>query len=396
MINVFNVNNISYFNVKGYDNMYILPILSINIFSLLVLSTIFLYERRDGLKKFYQDKIFMIILYLTIIMIILDSVGWFLDGRVGTFNRVIYYIVTVVNFILNPVLPLNWVTYVDFQIFNNERRIKKLRKIFSIPILINAAAVILSPVFGTVFYIDSLNVYHRGSFYIIMTIVNYIMILYSIIIVLFNKNKIEVGKFNSLVVFPLPTLISTIIQNKFCGISIIWAGFTLSIIIVYISIQNRRLNTDYLTDLYNRRQLDTYLKEKIENSESSSKFAAIMIDVDDFKTINDKFGHQVGDEALIYTAEILKKSFSKKDFISRYAGDEFVIILNIKNRTNLKDKVEKLNKNLHENNLKSNRAYKISLSMGYAVYNYTSKMSADKFMKLIDSRMYESKKLKKI
>lgn len=375
--------------------MNILPALSINIFSLLILITIFLYERGGSLRKFYQDKIFISILKLTIITIVLDSIGWILDGRIGGINKSIYYIITIVNFILNPVLPIQWAAYVDYQIFNNEKRIKKMRKVLLVPVLINAITVILSPFLGTAFYIDNLNIYHRGPFYIVMIIVNYLILLYAVTIVICNKNKIEKEKFNSLVVFPLPTFIATVIQNIFYGISIIWAGFTLSIIIVYISIQNRRLNTDYLTGLYNRRQLDNYLDEKIQNCQKNGKFAGVMIDVDDFKSINDRFGHLVGDEALIYTAEVLKRSFSKNDFIARYAGDEFVIILDIKYKANLKDKIKKLNKILYTDNLMEDKLYKISLSIGYDIYNCTSKMNSDQFIKHIDSNMYENKKLYK-
>lgn len=84
---------------------------------------------------------------------------------------------------------------------------------------------------------------------------------------------------------------------------------------------------DYLTGLYNRRsgieQINGFLKQMKENTEQTHAF--VILDLDNFKLLNDTLGHQIGDQALQEVAEILKQHFRDQDIICRLAGDEFVI-----------------------------------------------------------------------
>ncbi len=94
-----------------------------------------------------------------------------------------------------------------------------------------------------------------------------------------------------------------------------------------ISQKNEHLaNTDYLTGLHNRRDLMHYL----EGLYNRADVALVMTDLDNFKHINDTYGHEAGDRALVKTAEILKKCF-EEDFIARLDGDEFLIVTTGKN-----------------------------------------------------------------
>lgn len=96
------------------------------------------------------------------------------------------------------------------------------------------------------------------------------------------------------------------------------------------SAMQRRLQTDYLTGLPNRYALEQYLQaaiERYESQESGTPFALLFIDLNDFKLINDRFGHDSGDQALIEVALRLRTHIRKNDFVARYAGDEFIIAL---------------------------------------------------------------------
>jgi len=86
--------------------------------------------------------------------------------------------------------------------------------------------------------------------------------------------------------------------------------------------------TDELTGLANRRRLTEKLDEEIRRAERSGHlFAVLMIDLDNFKLINDRHGHQVGDEVLKQCADALRQSVRGTDFIARYGGDEFCALL---------------------------------------------------------------------
>lgn len=96
------------------------------------------------------------------------------------------------------------------------------------------------------------------------------------------------------------------------------------------SLEMTRLsNTDVLTDLYNRRFFDVELdKEWKRSGRNESLLSLILLDIDHFKNINDTYGHQVGDEYLKKTAEILTSVFKRdSDIVARYGGEEFIVLL---------------------------------------------------------------------
>ncbi len=87
--------------------------------------------------------------------------------------------------------------------------------------------------------------------------------------------------------------------------------------------------TDALTGIYNRLQFDRVISEKIKHvNRHSCTFALLLIDLDNFKMVNDTFGHQVGNMILIEGAKRLKAHLREDDFLARIGGDEFAVILN--------------------------------------------------------------------
>ena len=102
---------------------------------------------------------------------------------------------------------------------------------------------------------------------------------------------------------------------------------------------------DALTGLPNRRRLITYLQELIDSADyEASNGAVIFIDLDNFKTLNDTFGHEVGDDFLKIVAKRLVNSVRKNDLVGRLGGDEFVVVLQNDNSENFKIAVEKIAK----------------------------------------------------
>jgi diguanylate cyclase (GGDEF)-like protein len=86
-------------------------------------------------------------------------------------------------------------------------------------------------------------------------------------------------------------------------------------------------NRDKLTGLYNRHHLDKVLEESVELSQHRKQiFGLLLLDVDFFKSVNDSYGHQVGDELLTTIATLLRNNVRENDVIARWGGDEFMII----------------------------------------------------------------------
>ena len=108
---------------------------------------------------------------------------------------------------------------------------------------------------------------------------------------------------------------------------------SLGILIAYAFLETTTGEKDFLTQLYSRAIYEEYVKFLIEEKKT---FQIVMIDLDGFKAINDKFGHHVGDQVLIEFSNILRSVFAGEKMISRLAGDEFIIVIQ---HTTQKDEV---------------------------------------------------------
>jgi diguanylate cyclase (GGDEF)-like protein len=187
----------------------------------------------------------------------------------------------------------------------------------------------------------------------------------------------------------VPPLVCIFLQISFYGFSFNYNGVALSALIVFLYVQNQDVFTDYLTGVANRKKLEYHFKKMINSSIPDKTFSAIMIDLDNFKSINDTLGHKAGDTALQTAAELLKSCIGKQDFIARYGGDEFCIVLDTSDTAELENTVKRIKTSIENYKTSSNQPYKMGLSMGYAIYQYGTVV--DDFENMIDKLMYENK-----
>lgn len=363
---------------------------SIVSFIILVLIYINVYNRSE--KVFMHYKLFIYLIQANMVLIIVDILAWVFNGLPGTLNLIYNTGFNLLLYILVPIAPSLGVIYANFHIFRDEKRIVKVTRVLAVAIVINAVISVMSLFTGWFFNVDAGNIYHRGEYFWVHVVYCYLLLVYSLFHVFINRSLIEKRYYYSLLLFFIPQTIGTSLQMLFYGVSYNWTGMMLSLLIIYFNIQDRGLNTDYLTGVYNRRLLDGYINGKIRNSTEEKSFSAILIDLNDFKSINDKFGHETGDEALKDAVSIIRQNLRLNDFVARFGGDEFVIIMDINSRAMLEQAVKRIANNIEEFNKGSLKPYKISFSMGYDIYNCNSKLKLDDFFNHIDMLMYKDKK----
>lgn len=152
---------------------------------------------------------------------------------------------------------------------------------------------------------------------------------------------------------------------------------------------------DELTGLFNRRGLlksaTRYFDFARRQKES---LLLIFIDLDGMKRINDEFGHNEGDNALVNTAAILRSSFGEKDIIARLGGDEFTVLVTDSGTTS-EQAVTRLNENLESFNREHQLGYKLSFSVGVAALDPGHMTCFDELLEKADQTMYEQKRRKK-
>jgi len=157
---------------------------------------------------------------------------------------------------------------------------------------------------------------------------------------------------------------------------------------------------DGLTGTYNRRFFNKYLDIEIRRLNSEIKyhvntevnFGIAMLDIDNFKKINDEFGHLIGDNVLTDIVRIIKTALFERDILCRYGGEEFVILFTSTSREGAVKAIEKIRKlvdgnyfYLDENNPKKH----LTISIGFATFSEQSDIY--KLLELADKRLYKAK-----
>lgn len=149
-------------------------------------------------------------------------------------------------------------------------------------------------------------------------------------------------------------------------------------------------NTDRLTDLKNKNSFDMDM-HNIENGGKLEKYGVVMIDLNGLKRVNDTFGHQMGDRFIQNSARILKTSVSGKDqVIYRIGGDEFAIICKNTSHMELESLIESIDEHVKREN--KNGGMKLSMSMGYALYDRSRDKNFSQTLQRADLTMYETKR----
>ena len=150
---------------------------------------------------------------------------------------------------------------------------------------------------------------------------------------------------------------------------------------------------DPLTGLHNRYYLNQVLEQEVKRSTRYNHcMAFLMIDVNRFKEINDRYGHQAGDEILKEVASLLRKVVRETDIVIRYGGDEFLVILL---ETNGEAEIVKrrIAQKIASRNKKNGRlAFPVTLSIGNACWNPKDAKSVEEILNEADRWMYEDKK----
>ncbi len=153
---------------------------------------------------------------------------------------------------------------------------------------------------------------------------------------------------------------------------------------------------DELTGLCNRRGFLLRAEEQIKISARTGKsLLLVFADVDGLKAINDTLGHHQGDLALMETAHVLREAFRETDILGRLSGDEFVALLTINPDIKQESLIKRFQEVVKEHNHYQERSFKLSISIGIALYDPHSPCSVGDLLAKADSLMYQQKKSKK-
>lgn len=363
-----------------------------NVISIIILLILYISLVRQINWKEYLNKMFLHLLWFNIVCLILDSVIVLISGNTSNISSIILYASVGIYYSAAPLIALFWLFYADLTIFGDTKRLVKISILPSVLILINFILVIVSYRYDIIFNISEQNIFSRGSFFFTTVIIAALILIYTMIHIYMNKSVIRKKEYIPLLTFALPPLISGIFLIFFKEMNFVWNSMVISHILVYIYIQSRITNTDFLTGLFNRREYEFTVNQLKSNKLKNLELSGIMIDINDFKKINDEYGHKLGDEALIATSKIIKSSIRKKDSVYRVGGDEFLVIIFSGEHQIIDDIIKRIDKKFNEFNLSTEFPFKLSYSMGKGIFEENKHTNINDFFEQLDFMMYDQKR----
>ncbi len=152
-------------------------------------------------------------------------------------------------------------------------------------------------------------------------------------------------------------------------------------------------DTDELTGLNNRRAFNKVLEAETRKAARYDRpFSVLMLDADDLKTVNDEFGHAVGDKLIVTIAQVINESLRKTDFLARYGGDEFIAILTETTAEKAAEVAERIRASV-ENTSFSADGKRVASTISIGVSCYSKETDEEEvIMAEADRKLYESKR----
>ncbi|MBO4904329.1 MAG: GGDEF domain-containing protein [Lachnospiraceae bacterium] len=332
-----------------------------------------------------ESRILFIMIIATMIDCLVDPFVFLVDGRPGSTFRCIAFFGNSILYLYNLVVGTGVLALVVKHI---NKTISRFQYVTVCLITVVESILLVINIFNPiVFSLDENNVYKRGPLYFVYIVAAFYLLIYSLTVYFTTQFRDGSLRYFPVWEFILPITIGVIIQTACYGLSVQPVCFAISFCSIVICLQKECLYIDKLTGVYNMYELDKIVNYYVRRKKK--RFAAIMLDLNSFKSINDNYSHKAGDEALIAFANILSKVTQTGGNVIRFAGDEFVLIADDQGENTVKDYCDRIENAIEDYNRISNRQYELSASMGGDIIDIND--SAD-FIGRIDRLMYENKR----
>lgn len=344
----------------------------LTVFALIIM--ILIVQRNDLLEKDIQKQ-FMCAFAVIIAAALTEWMGNWMDGAPASI-RLLHIAVRATEHTIAPVISVVLVSLIAG---------KEKAKVLWIPMVIHGIAEFASGYLGFIYYVDAENVYHHGEFYGIYVAFYLVCSLYFIV---------EAWKFgqryqssNKLILELIMLFLVTGVAFRILTstVRVDYICLTVDSIFVYIYYTEIIEKTDSVTGLLNRRSYEGYI------SNIRKQIQILFFDVDDFKTVNDVYGHAFGDQCLKNIGSTIAEVYAGSGHCYRIGGDEFCVLLN-----RHLDKVEELN-NIFEKQMESKRQAESRLplvSVGQTLFD-PENGDIETAIQKADAGMYQNKQRKK-
>ena len=359
--------------------------IQLNLFTAALLEVFFaaLLAKKEFIS--FSGKMIRNLTILTFVLLLLEALSYVVNGIDSEIAFIMNYLLNLLLFIFTPMLASIGVSYLDFKIFKSTKRVRK-RLYYMHPFLIVLPLSIINIFYPLLFSIETGNIYERRPFILINILVLYATLSYALHIVYKHRKNIDKNIIYGLGALMIIPAIGGGIQMLFFGISTLYASVGVATIATYIVIETVGTTRDYLTKVFNKTKAYEYIEFLIDKN---IPFSVIMIDLEDFKQLNDEHGHLQGDIALMQFAFTLQAIFDEDALISRFGGDEFLIIFEETKIPVIESKKALVNHLVAHSNDKI--VQNVKFSYGYSICTDFKNTTAEQLIVSADNNMFKDK-----
>ncbi len=371
---------------------------SINIVGAIIFSILLIhdYSRVDRQEKQvkYDRALVAFLLYF-----ISDAIWSGVDSSFFPVNKFTVLSTNFSNFFMMTLITYTWLCYVMAEEHIKNRNSLLVKHILVMPLTISILVLIVAYIFSPELLIDS-NYKTTTAFDIFLVVVPFLyivaVIVYGIKKATKEKNPMEKGRHLYIGLFPLITVVGGFLQMMLMPeLPVFCFSSTILMMVFYIHSMESQISTDPLTKLNNRGQLLRYVSQESNLWIEGRETYVVMTDVNDFKKINDTYGHWEGDSALILLSSAITHVIRKRNmpiFLARYGGDEFILIVHPADEAELDILIDNIRASIIEKCDKENKPYRMKIGIGFDKLEKGESDAFSKSLKRADEKMYENKK----
>jgi len=291
-----------------------------------------------------------------------------------------------------------WFRFIEDRLRISFASDRKINTLLRVPLLVICALDAASIFTGWFFFIDAQGHYQSTSLFWFHTAVDYFYLLiptvYSVYRARRTPSRQDRAEYMTYALYMIAPLLAGLLEDVFPRVPLLALNIFMMILILFLMIQNKQIYNDALTGLNNRGRLTNYMEEALAKASPDHPLLLFVMDINNFKSINDHYGHLEGDNALRIFADVLREVASKYyAFIARYGGDEFCVVMYAANH-DPEEIVEVIHQKLKNKRIEIkgvNDSYLVTVSIGYTICDKTDKEPNAAFERA-DSHLYENKR----
>ena len=365
----------------------------------IVFLCIVLFTLEKGIDKQVSTLFLARIMMLLIGYFASDSVWILFECGVFQGGKTLMYVLTIIPYVC--LLTTAWFWYIYCDIVQGNTKILTWLNFFIHALPFWAAIIILVIGMFTdyLFIIDDNGFLEYGFLYAVLLSIPFGYLLSCSVKSFyrdFTSNKYyDHSLYIAMGVFPITPMVCGVLQAFFLTVPIMCYGATAAVLLLYLTATENRISKDSLTNINNRQEMNRYLTQKMKSRTPKLDLYLMILDVDHFKGINDRYGHVEGDRALVIVAKALEISCQdakNRAFLSRFGGDEFIVVLESENEQQVNEIAELIRENITKLNEESGAAFKLEACIGYARYDFDNPVTIPQLIAQADEKLYEMKK----